>query len=475
MSLLSPVSPDPAANAGPASPADADPGIPLQRHRPFSRANLVQTIAGGYLPLILATLVVFLPLLWMVLSSFKQPGEIITMDLKILPESLNLENYNIAMTTVPFAQFFVNSLIVTSVGATIKVLLAILTAYALVFVRFPYKNVIFVLILVALMVPPQVSILPNYILIAGMGGKNTLWGIILPGLGTAFGTFLLRQHFMTLPALHPGIGRDRRRRPLAPPLADRGAGLRPLDRHGGPRRRRERMERLHLAAHHHGPSRDDDAARGPDPAAELRGQRLRLGHPDGRRRAGDRAHPAGLRGAAALHRGRPHPGQRHRVTPPAESSLSPQFITPFNESASSRGSTMALNLDRRHFLGLAGAGAGAAALAACGGPSTAGTAAATGAADIDFSGVKPAASIDFWSNHPGKSQDVEKAIIEKFHAKFPDIKVNLVTAGANYEEIAQKFQTSQAAKSGLPGPCGALRRLVVPVLHQRQHHRRWTA
>ncbi|MEO3934092.1 carbohydrate ABC transporter permease [Micrococcaceae bacterium Sec7.4] len=172
----------------------------MHRHRPFSRANLTKTIAGGYLPLILTTLVVFLPLLWMVLSSFKQPGEIITMDLKILPESLNLENYNIAMTTVPFAQFFMNSLIVTSVGATIKVLLAILTAYALVFVRFPYKNVIFVLILVALMVPPQVSILPNYILIAGMGGKNTLWGIILPGLGTAFGTFLLRQHFMTLPA-----------------------------------------------------------------------------------------------------------------------------------------------------------------------------------------------------------------------------------------------------------------------------------
>ncbi len=112
---------------------------------------------------------------------------------------------------------------------------------------------------------------------------------------------------------------------------------------------------------------------------------------------------------------------------------------------------MSTNLDRRHFLGLAGLGAGAAALAACGGPSTAGTADAVDTATIDFTGVKPAASIDFWTNHPGKSQDVEKAIIEKFHAKFPDIKVNLVTAGANYEEIAQKFQTSQAAKTGLPG------------------------
>lgn len=172
---------------------------PHEPPRPLSKANLIRTVATGYVPLIIATLVVFLPLLWMLLSSFKQPGEIVTMDLKILPEALNLENYATAMTTVPFAQFFANSLIVTVVGSSIKVILAILTAYALVFVRFPFKNVIFVLILVALMVPAQVSILPNYILIAGMGGKNTLWGIILPGLGTAFGTFLLRQHFLTLP------------------------------------------------------------------------------------------------------------------------------------------------------------------------------------------------------------------------------------------------------------------------------------
>ena len=112
---------------------------------------------------------------------------------------------------------------------------------------------------------------------------------------------------------------------------------------------------------------------------------------------------------------------------------------------------MTQHLDRRHFLGLAGVTASAAALAACGGPSTSGTPVASEAAELDFNGVKPAAKIDFWSNHPGKSQDVEKAIIEKFHAKYPDIRVNLVTAGANYEEIAQKFQTSQAAKSGLPG------------------------
>lgn len=180
-------------------PAPSTPDAVPPLERPFSRANLVRTVAAGYAPLAVAVLVVFLPLLWMVLSSFKQPGEIVTLDLQVLPAGLEPENYRVAMTTVPFGQFFLNSTIVTVVGGGIKVILALLTAYALVFVRFPFKNLIFVLILVALMVPAQVSILPNYILIAGMGGKNTLWGIILPGLGTAFGTFLLRQHFLTLP------------------------------------------------------------------------------------------------------------------------------------------------------------------------------------------------------------------------------------------------------------------------------------
>ena len=103
------------------------------------------------------------------------------------------------MTSVPIPRFFLNSVIVTAIGSALKVVLAIMTAYALVFLRFPGKNWIFIGILVALMVPPQVAILPNYVLIAGWGGVNTYWGIILPGLGTAFGTFLLRQYFLTIP------------------------------------------------------------------------------------------------------------------------------------------------------------------------------------------------------------------------------------------------------------------------------------
>ena len=182
----------PGTGAAPAGPATPDRGW-------FSRRNLVATILTGYLPLLLSTLVVALPLLWMVLSSFKGTSEIITLDLHVLPSEPGLHNYQEAFRSVPFGRIFLNSVFVTVVGATVKVFLAIITAYALVFVRFPFKNVIFIAILVALMVPSQVAILPNYILIAGLGWLNTYQGIIVPSLGTAFGTFLLRQQFLALP------------------------------------------------------------------------------------------------------------------------------------------------------------------------------------------------------------------------------------------------------------------------------------
>ncbi|QAY71774.1 carbohydrate ABC transporter permease [Xylanimonas protaetiae] len=135
----------------------------------------------------------------MVIGSLKTPGEVVTQRLVLFPAHPSLDAYTTASDQIDFRQLFLNSTIVTVVGATIKVLLALTTAYALVFVQFPFKRFIFAVILVALMVPAQVSLIPNYTLIAALGGVNTYWGIILPGLGTAFGTFLLRQQFLSLP------------------------------------------------------------------------------------------------------------------------------------------------------------------------------------------------------------------------------------------------------------------------------------
>ncbi|MGD7705876.1 ABC transporter substrate-binding protein [Microlunatus sp. Y2014] len=111
-----------------------------------------------------------------------------------------------------------------------------------------------------------------------------------------------------------------------------------------------------------------------------------------------------------------------------------------------RPGTSGPTLSRRGLLA-SGAGLTALALAACSGPAVGGT--GTGASqaatdETDWSSVTPAGEISFWTNHPGGSMDIEKKIIEGFQAENPDIKVELVTAGKNYEEVAQKFQTAQA-------------------------------
>jgi len=168
--------------------------------RSLSRQNIASTLFAGYVPMILALLIIALPLLWMILASFKPIGEIVTADPGFWPKNPTLDNYASVADRVPLARVFLNSVIVTFVGAAIKVFLAITTAYALVFIAIPFRNAIFVGILVALMVPPEASMLPNFLSISAIGGRDTLWGIILPGLGTAFGTFMLRQQFKTLPA-----------------------------------------------------------------------------------------------------------------------------------------------------------------------------------------------------------------------------------------------------------------------------------
>jgi sn-glycerol 3-phosphate transport system permease protein len=166
----------------------------------LNRQNIASTLFAGYVPMVLALLVIALPLLWMVVASFKPIAEIVTLDPTLLPNNPTVENYAAVADRVPLARVFLNSVIVTFVGAAIKVFLAITTAYALVFIKIPFRNAIFLGILVALMVPPEAAMLPNFLSISAIGGRDTLWGIILPGLGTAFGTFMLRQQFKTLPA-----------------------------------------------------------------------------------------------------------------------------------------------------------------------------------------------------------------------------------------------------------------------------------
>lgn len=154
----------------------------------------------GYLAMAVVILLIGLPLVWIVLTSFKERGDIYVQPADWFPARFRPQNYADATSTVPFGTFLTNSIIVTSILAAVKFALGVFSAYGLVFLRFPFKNVVFLVIISALMVPNQITVISNYALVADLGWRNTFQGIIVPLAGVAFGTFLMRNHFLSIPS-----------------------------------------------------------------------------------------------------------------------------------------------------------------------------------------------------------------------------------------------------------------------------------
>ncbi|MEV0249751.1 carbohydrate ABC transporter permease [Nocardia sp. NPDC050712] len=144
-------------------------------------------------------IIVGVPLFWIFITSFKGRPDIYTQPAVYWPGSWHPENYSEATTTLPYWTFLKNSMLITGIIAAVKFVLGVFSAYGLVFLRFPGKTVVFLVIIAALMVPNQITVISNYALIAQLGWRNTFQGIIVPLCGVAFGTFLMRNHFLSLP------------------------------------------------------------------------------------------------------------------------------------------------------------------------------------------------------------------------------------------------------------------------------------
>jgi sn-glycerol 3-phosphate transport system permease protein len=155
--------------------------------------------ALAYATMAFAVVLVGMPIYWMVLAAFKTNQEIFLSPPTWIPLAPTLNNFPDAWRQAPFGQFYINSLIYTLVSGSAKILQAIFSAYAFAFLRFPRKNLVFLLLLVALMIPDEFTVLPNFLTLALIGWSNTYQGLLLPGFVSAFGTFLLRQHFLSLP------------------------------------------------------------------------------------------------------------------------------------------------------------------------------------------------------------------------------------------------------------------------------------
>ena len=155
-----------------------------------------------YLALVLLSIPVIWPFWWMFTSAFKKTYDIFTFPPTLLPQSLNWSNFIDAFTYQPFVIHYFNSLYIAILVTAGTLLLSSMAGYA--FARIPFwgSSVIFLLLLSALMMPPEVTIVPNFIMMQALKLTNTHWPlIILPILGSngVVSTFMFRQFFLSLP------------------------------------------------------------------------------------------------------------------------------------------------------------------------------------------------------------------------------------------------------------------------------------
>lgn len=149
--------------------------------------------------LILGSLIMLLPFIWMFSTSLKEASEIFTYPPTWIPSTFAFENYTDALSSMPFDRFYFNSLFVATSITIVQILTSSLAAFAFARLKFKGRDTLFVLYLAALMIPFPVLLIPNFIIVNRLDWLDTYWALIIPPAFSAFSTFLLRQHFKTLP------------------------------------------------------------------------------------------------------------------------------------------------------------------------------------------------------------------------------------------------------------------------------------
>lgn len=152
-----------------------------------------------HLFLITVSAFVLLPFAWMFTTSLTESHRVFGTSLRFFPDQWLWSNYAKAFSRVPFTKFMVNSTVVAVAVAVGQMFTSALAGYAFARLRFPGKNFLFGLVLGTMMIPAQVILIPQYMIMRKLGLINSLWALIVPGLVSPFGTFLLRQHFIGMP------------------------------------------------------------------------------------------------------------------------------------------------------------------------------------------------------------------------------------------------------------------------------------
>jgi multiple sugar transport system permease protein len=166
---------------------------------PKSREGYLRTPRWLYAVMAGGLVVVVIPFIWMVVSSFKPEAEVRSVPPTWWPETVTTENYQQLFTQLDFPTFFMNSTIVAVTVAAGNMVFCSMLGYALAKLHFPGKKLVFALVLGTLMIPGVVVFIPLFVLTTNLGLANSLPGMILPFLAGPFGVFLMRQYILALP------------------------------------------------------------------------------------------------------------------------------------------------------------------------------------------------------------------------------------------------------------------------------------
>ena len=150
-----------------------------------------------WLLLFFGGILMVMPIAYMISTSLKWPHEVYNVNL--IPEEPTIENYTFVLEDGRFYWWFLNSIIIATLTTISNLLFDSLVGYTLCKFRFPGRQIVFIAILSTLMIPTEMLVIPWYLMSQSFGWLDSYWGIMFPGLMTAFGTFLMKQFFETVP------------------------------------------------------------------------------------------------------------------------------------------------------------------------------------------------------------------------------------------------------------------------------------
>ncbi|MEC0177916.1 carbohydrate ABC transporter permease [Paenibacillus favisporus] len=153
-----------------------------------------------HIVLMVGSFLMVVPVLWSLLTSLKAPDEVTRIPITILPGKLHWDNFQKVADLLPFMTFYWNTVVTTLVKVLFGLLFSSLAAYAFARIHFPGRTLLFLLVLSVMMVPGQVFLIPQYLLMKDLGWLNSLKAITVTGMFSAYSTFLLRQFFLGLPS-----------------------------------------------------------------------------------------------------------------------------------------------------------------------------------------------------------------------------------------------------------------------------------